>query len=296
MPPTHLLLALFVVAIWGSNFAVIKIGLETWPPMLFGALRFGLSALPLLLLARPAVGWRPLAVYGLLIGVGQFGVLFYAMQRDISPGLASLIIQMQVFFTIGLSALSHREALQPLQALGLGLAITGMALIGWHVSAGGGAITARGMGLVLFAAFCWALANITVKRLGRIDVLPFIAWSSLWPAVVLALLSLAWEGPERIAVAFAQSGAKAWLAAIWQAVGNTLFGFGVWSWLLARHPAVAVTPMALLVPLFGIGAATLAGQEQLETWKALAAALVIAGLGLNVWIGARAARAGAEGS
>ena len=40
----------------------------------------------------------------------------------------------------------------------------------------------------------------------------------------------------------------------WQALGNTLFGYGAWNWLLARHPAATVTPAALLVPVFGMTA------------------------------------------
>ena len=110
MPLSHLLLALAVVAVWGTNFVVIKWGLAELPPFLFATLRFALSAFPLLLFVRrPAVAWRKLAAFGVLLGVGQFGVLFYAMRADISPGLASLAIQIQVFFTIGLAMAFERE-------------------------------------------------------------------------------------------------------------------------------------------------------------------------------------------
>ena len=104
LPLRHLLLALAVVAVWGTNFVVIKLALGHLPPLLFAALRFTLAALPaVFLLPRPAVGWGNLAAYGLLIGVGQFGVMFVAMNGHISPGLASLVVQLQVFFTIGLA-------------------------------------------------------------------------------------------------------------------------------------------------------------------------------------------------
>jgi O-acetylserine/cysteine efflux transporter len=67
-------------------------------------LRFGLVLLPgLFFCARPAVPLGNLALYGLLIGVGQFGLLYVAMNGHISPGLASLVIQVQVFFTIALA-------------------------------------------------------------------------------------------------------------------------------------------------------------------------------------------------
>lgn len=285
MPLTHFILALAAVAIWGTNFVVMKLGLAVWPPFLFVALRFGLSALPALFLPRPPVPWATLVRYGLLIGVGQFGLLFYAVRGDISPGLASLVIQMQVFVTIGLAAALQGERIAPLQVAGLVVAVAGIALIGWNV-AQGAAVTPRGLALVLTAAACWALGNIVVKRAGRVDILPFMAWSSIPPALVLCVLSLAVEGGHW-AQAFADAGLGAWSAAAWQAVGNTLFGFGAWSWLLARHPAARVTPTALLVPVFGMGTSALVLAEPLPWWKLSAAGLVLTGLALNLWASRR---------
>ena len=88
LPLPHILLALAVAAVWGSNFVVIKLGLAQLPPLLFATLRFALAAFPLVLfLPRPPVRWHNLAAYGLAIGLGTFGLLFLAMTRHISPGL-----------------------------------------------------------------------------------------------------------------------------------------------------------------------------------------------------------------
>jgi O-acetylserine/cysteine efflux transporter len=106
LPLRHALLAVAVVAVWGSNFVVMKLALGTLPPFLFGALRFAFALLPaVFFVRRPAVGWRALAAYGVLIGAGQFGLLYLAIggRGWIAPGLASLVIQMQVFFTVGLA-------------------------------------------------------------------------------------------------------------------------------------------------------------------------------------------------
>lgn len=284
MPLSHLLLALAVVFVWGTNFVVIKWGLADLPPFLFATLRFTLSAFPLLLFVkRPAVPWRKLAAFGVLLGVGQFGLLFYAMGQDISPGLASLLIQMQVFFTIGLAMTIAGERPRPIQGVALALSLAGMAVIAAHAhaSAPGVETTVLGIVMILAAALAWAMANMVVKSAGRVDMLGFMVWSSVFAAPALALLSLALEGPTAIAAALQRAGWGAWSAVAWQALGNTLFGYGVWNWLLARHPAATVTPAALLVPVFGMTASAALLGEAMPGWKLGATALVIAGLALN---------------
>jgi len=57
---------------------------------------------------------------------------------------------------------------------------------------------------------------------------------------------------------------------------------GAWAWLLSRYAAASVTPLALLVPVFGMGASALWLAEPLQGWKLGAAALVMAGLAVNV--------------
>ncbi|MFN3303017.1 MAG: EamA family transporter [Roseateles sp.] len=284
MPLRHFLLALAVVAIWGSNFVVIKFALHTLPPLLLAVLRFALALVPAcFFLPRPAVGWRNLAGYGVLIGVGQFGLLYLAMRSQISPGLASLVVQTQVFFTLLLAVRIRREKVLPAQWLGLALAAAGIAVIGAHVD---GTTTALGVAMVLAAAFCWAGANLLTQRAGRIDMLAYVVWSSAFAVPPLLVLALLVDGPERIDAGLAAAGAGTWAAVLWQALGNTLFGYGVWSWLLARHPAGRIVPMALLVPVFGMGSASLLLGEPLPGWKLAAATLVLAGLAINLF-GAR---------
>jgi O-acetylserine/cysteine efflux transporter len=283
LPLTHFLLALAVVAVWGTNFVVIKGALAELPPLLLATLRFIFSALPwLLFVRRPAVAWRYLFAYGVLIGM-QFGLLFLAMRHDITPGLASLVIQSQVFMTLLLVATFQHEVFRPTQLGGLVLATLGIATIGWQsISHGSAAVTPWGLVLVLGAALCWALANLVSRVIGRVDMLGFMVWSSVFAIPPLLVLSLLFEGPQAILQALPNAGLSAWAAVAWQALGNTLFGFGAWGWLLARHSAAAITPMALLVPVFGMGASAALLGESLPAWKLAAAALVIGGLGVNM--------------
>ena len=280
LPPRHLLLALAVVAVWGTNFVVIKYALGTLPPLLLGSLRFALAFAPAaLFVRRPATSWRTLAIYGVLIGAGQFGLLFVALRADITPGLASLVVQIQVFFTIGLAMALAGERVRGFQWLALVLAATGLAVIALHTDA---STTPLGLALVVLAALCWAAGNLVAMRAGRVDMLGFMVWSSLFAVPPLLLMSLLLEGPQAMATGLAAAGTGVWAAVLWQSMGNTLFGYGAWAWLLARHPAATITPMALLVPVFGMGASALLLAEALPAWKLGAAALVLAGLALNL--------------
>ena len=258
------LLALAVMAVWGTNFVVIKVGLDALPPLLFAALRFTLAAVPVLFLPRPKVTWRELALYGGLIGVGQFGLMFLAIDGLIAPGLASLLVQVQVFFTIGLAMRGTGERLARVQWLALALAVAGVGVIVAH---SGGATTVGGVLLVIVAALCWSLGNMVQRRAGRIDMLAFVVWSSLFAVPPLFILSAVFEGPQAIATGIGTATLLTWVAVVWQAVGNTMFGYGAWGWLLARYPAGAVAPMTLLVPVFGMGAAALVLGEPLPGWR-----------------------------
>ena len=283
LPLSHMLLGLAVVAVWGTNFVVIKYALAHLPPLALATLRFALAAFPaLLFIRRPAASWRNLAAYGLLIGVAQFGLLFIAMTRFISPGLASLVVQVQVFFTIGMAMLLAGERVRVFQLLAMALSVAGIALIGWHAVTDGAAITPLGLVLILLAALAWACGNIVSRAAGRVDALGYMVWSSLFAVPPLVALSLALEGWPAVRAGLVAADWVTWAAVLWQSVGNTLFGYGAWAWLLARHPAASVTPLALLVPVFGIGASAMWLAEPLPGWKISAALLVLGGLALNL--------------
>jgi O-acetylserine/cysteine efflux transporter len=280
LPLRHFLLALAVVAVWGTNFVVIKLALGQMPPLLFATLRFSLAVFPaILFLPRPAVPWRNLAAYGLLIGVGQFGLMFVAMNGHISPGLASLVVQTQVFFTIGMAMLIAGERLARVQFVALALATAGIGVIVAHTD---GSSTPLGLVLMLLAALSWAGGNIVSRRAGPINMVAYVVWSSLFAVPPLAVLCLVSEGWGAVVHGLADAGWGTWAAAVWQAVGNALFGYAAWGWLLGRYPAATVTPMALLVPVFGMGGSALWLGEALPPWKLAAAALVLGGLALNL--------------
>lgn len=279
LPPLHLLLAIAVVAVWGTNFVVIKWGLADFPPLTFAALRFTFAVFPaVFFLKRPAAPWWNLAAYGVLIGVGQFGVLYIAMTHMISPGMASLVVQTQAFFTIGFAMLLAGERIQRFQVAALALAAAGLAWLMAHVSA---EVTALGVGLVLVAALSWAGGNTVQRGAGPVNSLSYVVWASLFSAPPLFALALLNEGWPAMSQAIVHAGPGAWAAVLWQSFGNTIFGYTAWGWLLARHPAATISPLSLLVPVFGMGASAALLGEPLTGWKLTAATLLLSGLALN---------------
>jgi O-acetylserine/cysteine efflux transporter len=286
LPLRHALLALAVVAVWGSNFVVIRVGLDHLPPLLFATLRFIFALAPaVFFIKRPDVPWRDLAAYGVLIGAGQFGLLYIAMNGHISPGLASLVVQSQAFFTVALAMGLSGERVKPFQIAALALAAAGIALILWRTD---GSATPLGLGLVLLAGLSWAGGNIVSRRSPNANMLGFVVWASLFSVPPLAAMSLVFEGWPAIRQGLLAADAITWAAVAWQSVGNTLFGYAVWGWLLSRHPAATIAPMSLLVPMFGMAGSALVLGEALPAWKLAAAGLVMAGLAVNVfWPGVR---------
>jgi len=196
-------------------------------------------------------------------------------------------VQTQVFFTIALAIVLSGERVRAFQWVALGLAAAGLAVIAAHTDR---STTPAGLALVLVAALCWAGGNMVARAGGRVDMLGYVVWSSLFALPPLVLASLVLEGWPVVRGALAAADATTWGLVLWQSAGNTLFGYAAWGWLLARHPAATVAPMALLVPVFGISASAMLLGEALQPWKLLAAALVMGGLALNLaWPALRAA-------
>ena len=138
------------------------------------------------------------------------------------------------------------------------------------------------MQLDLLAAMGWALGNQAGREAGKVNMLAYVVWAALFSVPPLLILSLLLEGPAAIANGVARAGWLTWAAVLWQSVGNTMFGYACWGWLLSRYPAATVAPMSLLVPVFGFAASALLLGEPLPVWKIGATALIMAGLVVNL--------------
>jgi O-acetylserine/cysteine efflux transporter len=287
LAPRDLLLTLAIVAVWGYTFVPIKVALREVPPFALAAVRFALAALPLVIfIRRPAMPWRYVVGYGVAIGVLQFGLLFLGMKLGMPAGLSSLVIQLQVFFTIGLAVALDGDRISRYNLMGAGVAVIGVVLLGAHKLGAGETGTFVGFMLVIAAGLAWAVGNIIAKRGAgehAPDMFGLVVWSSLVPPLPLAVISYAFEGGPAAVQAVVGMSALAWACLFVMAYGATLFGFGSWNALLHRYPTPLISPFALLIPVSGLASGALFLGESLAPLQIAGVVLVFAGLVVNTY-------------
>jgi len=281
MSPRDILLALAVVLVWGTNFVAVKWGVAEIPPLLLSGLRYAVALVPIIFFVkRPQIPVWMLIAYGVFVGVGQFGFLFSAIKLGMPAGLSSLVLQVQVFFSIGLAVLFLGERPSPFSLVGALVAFAGIAVIALERLQGAVLVPLL---MTLCAAVSWSIANLITKKAGKIDMFGFVVWSCLVPPIPLFLLSYFIEGPgawSSMLTHITWLGAGSVLFTAWI---STVFGYGAWSVLFGRYPASTVVPFALLVPIVGIGSSALLLHEQISGPEWAGSVLVFCGLLLNVF-------------
>ena len=288
MKRRDLILALLVVIVWGANFTVIKLGLAGLPPMLLVALRYTFAAVPaIFFVKRPDIGWKYIIAYGMAVGVGQFSCLFYAMNIGMPAGTSSVILQSQVFFTLIFAAVLLKEHLRIFHALGVIISAIGLFFISGNI--GSGQMSSLPLGalfLTLLAAAFWGISNIIVRFASKqaaaqgktIDMFGLVVWSSLVPPLPLFIFALILDTPETLLNIVLGLSGQSIFAILYLSFLATLFGFGLWSFLLSKYPAGKVAPLSLLVPITGLITARAVLGEQLMPIQWFGCGIIILGL------------------
>lgn len=281
MKLSHLLLAILITAIWGINFSVIKIGLSSVDPFILAGIRFTLCALPaLFFIKKPDVPWRYIIGYGLVFGIGLWGLVNLGIKAGLSAGIASLLLQFSAFFTILLGSVVFKESLTRYQIAGFALACTGLLSIVFITD---GSVTFTGTLLVMAGAIAWSIANIIIKRSATKQIFAFLVWSSAFSPLPLFLLDWLVNGSNGYTALVSHVDYRAVLSILFQVYPNTLFGYWVWNSLLKQYPISTVAPLSLLVPVFGILGSMAIFGEAISSLKILALLLIISGLVVGLY-------------
>ena len=286
-----LIAALSVVVIWGSNFVAMKFSLREFTPFQLGAIRYVFAALPMVFIVkRPTLPIRWLLYYGLAQGVGQFGLLFLALQAGMTASLASVVMQTQLFFTTLLGVVLLQERISGPLRVGLVLAAMGLGCFAFNLVAGdsvSGATTLLGLALNLGAAAMWGTANIITRKAQKAhphyNALEFVVWSSIVPILPFIALSLLFD-PVATRWQWLHAGTSAWLGAAYLGWIATILAYALWTGLFKRHLANRVAPFSLGVPVVGLvaGIGLLGETITLGQWAGIAfvvAALVVVMVG-----------------
>lgn len=285
----HSLLAVLVMLIWGTNFVVIDAGLDDVSPLLFLAMRFTFVAFPLVLFVpKPRVRLRVILQIGLFMSFGQFSLLYISMSLGMPAGLASLLLQAQVIFTIVLGSVVLHERPTRRQAAGATVGTVGLLLV---VVAHGAIAPILPLAVLLGAASCWAIGNVLSRRAGIESGFALVIWSALVVPIPALGLALVLDGPTEFARAATGLSAVAIASTTFTVVGASLFGFGVWNSLLARYPASAVVPFVLLVPVIGLMSAWVLLHETPVALEIVGGAIMLLGVAAATTRRGAAARA-----
>ncbi len=277
MRPVDIFLALLVQVLWGLNFVAVKTGLADFPPILLVTLRFGLVALLVVPFLRiPLNALRDVILLSFTLGTLHFALLFIGM-ADISAGTTGILIQLGVPFSALLGVILYREKLGPWRIGGLAVAFSGAALL-----AGGPDVPALAPALLLIiSAFAWAVSNLLAKKTSTVNPVALSGWMSLFAFPQTALWS--WLTEEGQMQAIASAGYQTWIALLYTAVASSIIAYGLWYWLLRRHPVSHVVPFSLLNPVVGMTVGVLLLGEDVTAWKVGGALLTLTGVGTILW-------------
>lgn len=276
----HSLLALLVVIIWGANFVVIDAGQEDVPPLLFLALRFLVVCLPaIFFLKPPPIGWRSILAIGATLSLAQFALLYVALMLGMPPGLASLLLQTQVIFSILVAAVVLGERPTRRQLIGAVIGMIGLAIV-----IVGHSQVAPWLPLVvtLLSALAWTVGNVLTRRSKARSGLSLVVWSGVVVPLPAFALSLVVDSPPVVWEALTSLSWVAIASTVYTAVFASLVGYGIWNSLLARYPTSAVVPFTLLVPVVGILTAWLVQGEVPTAAEFIGGAIMLGGLAAAV--------------
>nr|WP_194956332.1 EamA family transporter [Aeromicrobium phoceense] len=253
------MLAVLVAVLWGCNFVAIHVGLADVPPFLFLAIRFVLVAFPLVFfVARPKASWQVVVAVGFFMSFGQFGLLYLAMDIGMPAGLAALVLQAQVIFTILIAAGVLGERASCRQGIGAAIGTAGLAIVAWGFHQDAPLVPLL---VTIGAALSWAIGNVVARAAKVSSGLSLVVWSALVVPLPALAVSLTVEGPAEISAALGRFGMEAWVSTLYTVVLSSLVGYTIFNGLMAKYPAASVVPFILLVPPVGVLSAWVALDE-----------------------------------
>ena len=293
-----LVLAAFaaVYLIWGSTYLAIRIGVESFPPLMLAGLRHftvGLLLYPFFrwkTSVKPTRShWRTAAVTGcLLLFAGNGGVSW--AEQIVPSGITALLVAMVSLWLVIVDWLRPGGARPvPKVLLGIVLGFVGVALLIGPSHFGGSArVDLRGAGVLVIASFAWACGSIYSKHGGMpSSALLGVAMQSLAGGAALLVAGLVSGEFHRFH--FAAISARSWIALVYLIVFGSGIGLSAYIYILQKSTAARVATYAFVNPVVALFLGWLLADEIISLRTVVAAAIILTAVVLVITAPHRAA-------
>ncbi|OEF25781.1 EamA family transporter [Vibrio rumoiensis] len=281
MKGRDLLLTIGVMAIWGINFSMIKLGVTQLDPLLIAAARFTCATFPIIFFVRkPNVSWRYLMSYGLVFGTGIWGMASCSITFGLSSGMAAVLLQMDVLTTVLVGVLLYKEVISTRMAMGIMVALVGLIV---SIMFTNGNVTLVGVAFIMISAICWPLAGVIVRKSGTQSAFAFNIWGMLFAPIPLIALSVTLNGVEVLSHTYQHWNTDVWISVLFQAYPTTIFGYWIWNKMILKYPMSQLAPLTLLVSVFALISGYFIYDEQLSLAQWISCSAFLIGIALVLY-------------
>jgi drug/metabolite transporter (DMT)-like permease len=277
------LLLLAVVAVWGSNFAIVKYSLQEVSPMAFNSLRFMIAIVVMwyLVIHRG----RKVQLYKKdlwpLIGLGLLGNFVYQVAFIIGiewsySANAAVLLGSGPMYVALISHFIFKKKVSVGQILGIITGFLGVLILilgkeGFELNG----LSGLGDLLLFVAALCWALTSVlSISYLNRYTPLDLAVISMTSGGLAIILAGMPWV----LEVDFTSLSGRAWAGILYSGALSIALSYIVWNYALSKVGAVRTTAFQNFVPMFGVLFGFIILDERLSLWQYLGDIMVITGV------------------
>ena len=267
-----ILLAFFVVTIWGSYFLVTKIALSSFPPMFLGGIRYLLLftfTCPFIL--KDKVSIKKIALLSTILFLNLV-TLNYAIHYSSNLAPIILLNELTVPFSVILGVYFLKEKISLKDIIGLILAIIGSIIVVKVRSLDN--ISSIAILLIISASILFSFYNLIAKELSQFNSLTILSYLSLFAFPQFLLLSFFtenWPSTEQIEL-------RSILALLYMVIIITLAGYYLWFYLLNKYPLNKIIPFTLLSPIVGCISSHVFLKEEIDLPLIMGGTIVILGI------------------
>lgn len=270
LPLFGALFALYII--WGSTYFVIRIGVESWPPLMMAGVRFlaaGILLLAFCYCADTNSPLRPLlnaALIGLLLLAVGNGMVTVAEHQNVPSGIAAVVVATVPLFTLCFSRLFGIKT-RKLEWVGIAIGLAGIIMLN-----SGGNLSGNPWGaiLILIGSISWAFGSVYGSRITLPVGMMAGAIEMLAAGVVLMIASMI--AGEKLTALPSLSG---FLAVGYLALFGSIIAINAYMYLIRNVSPALATSYAYVNPVVAVLLGTGLGGETLSKIEWLALGVIV---------------------